>query len=66
MPCGIHLQHTNKDSNKTTFTLPWGPAIKTLPGDTGLIPGLGTKIPHAIECGQKINTYIHKTSETIL
>ena len=32
MPCGIHLQHPNKDSNKTTFTLPWGPAIKTLPG----------------------------------
>ena len=30
--------------------LPWGPVVKNPPsnaGDTGLIPGQGTKIPHA-------------------
>ena len=31
---------------------PGGPLVKNLPsnaGDEGLIPGLGTKIPHALE-----------------
>ena len=31
---------------------PGGPVVKNLPsnaGDEGLIPGLGTKIPHALE-----------------
>ena len=36
--------------------LPGGPVVKTPPssaGDWGLIPGEGTKIPHAAGCGQK-------------
>ena len=31
---------------------PGGPVVKSLPchaGDTGLIPGWGTKIPHSVE-----------------
>ena len=34
-----------------------GPAVKTLcshcAGGVGSIPGQGTKIPHAVECGQE-------------
>ena len=33
-----------------------GPVVKTLPsnaGGTASIPGRGTKIPHAAQCGQK-------------
>ena len=36
--------------------LPGGPVVKTPlsnAGDWGLIPGEGTKIPHAVGCGQK-------------
>ena len=36
---------------KKPWDLPGGPVVKNLPagaGDTGLIPGLGTKIPHAM------------------
>ena len=34
-----------------------GPMVKTLPsnaGGMGLIPGQGTEVPHATECGQKL------------
>ena len=36
---------------------PGGPVIKNPPsnaGDTGLMPGWGTKIPYAVEYGQKL------------
>ena len=46
--------HTHK---KTWKDFPGGPVVKTLPsntGDMGSIPGWGTKIPHAVGCGQKL------------
>ena len=39
--------------------LPWWPMFKNLPsnaGDTGLIPGQGTKIPHATELSWRAST----------
>ena len=44
---------------------PGGPVVKSLPchaGDTGLIPGWGTKIPHASTKtrGSQINKYVKK------
>ena len=45
-----------------TNTCPGGPVVMTLPssaGGTGLIPGWGTKIPHATGCGQKENPTQH-------
>ena len=41
---------------KKTSDFPGGRVIKNLPsnaGDVSLIPGFGTKIPHAPRCGQK-------------
>ena len=38
---------------------PSGPVVKSPPsnaGDMGSIPGRGTKIPHAVQCGQKLKT----------
>ena len=35
---------------------PSRPGVKTLPssaGNSGLIPGLGAKVPQAVKCGQK-------------
>ena len=32
----------------TSRDFPGGPMVKTHAGDTGLIPGWGTKIPHAV------------------
>ena len=40
----------NLKKKKTDWEFPSGPVVKNLPfnaGDTGLIPGQGTKIPHA-------------------
>ena len=37
------------------WNFPDGPVVKTLPsnvGGTGLIPGGGTKVPHAMGCSQ--------------
>ena len=45
----VRLQSHNKNHSMQR-TPPGGPVLKNLPcntGDTGLIPGLGTKIPHA-------------------
>ena len=44
-------------SNKSCWDFPSGPVVKTLPsnaGGVGSIPGWGTKIPHAVGCGQKL------------
>ena len=41
---------------------PGGPMVKTpyfSAQNKGLIPGQGTKIPHATWCGQKKNTHTH-------
>ena len=51
-------EYLDKDLNleKESITdFPHGPVVKTLPstaGDVGLIPGQGTKISHAMWCGQ--------------
>ena len=46
---GIKPKKKKKDSVRD---FPGGPLVKNLPcnpGDMGLIPGLGMKIPHAVE-----------------
>ena len=58
----VRMAINEKFTNNMDF--PHGPVVKTSPskaGNTGLIPGQGSKIPHA---GQKKKTK-HKT-ETIL
>ena len=43
--------HTILHQIKKSWDLPGGPVVKNPPagaGDTGLIPGLGTKIQHAM------------------
>ena len=45
-------EHDGLAEIKNLRDLPGGPAVKSLPcnaGDVGLIPGQGTKIPHATE-----------------
>ena len=46
----IYCSFNIKKKKKTDWEFPSGPVVKNLPfnaGDTGLIPGQGTKIPHA-------------------
>ena len=51
----LHLalyKHAQRFSSWNNMWLPCGPVVESLPsnaGDVGLIPGLGTKIPHAPE-----------------
>ena len=51
----LHLalyKHAQRFSSWNNMWLPYGPVVESLPsnaGDVGLIPGLGTKIPHAPE-----------------
>ena len=33
---------------------PGGPVLKTLSSNACLIPGQGTKVPHAVACSQKL------------
>ena len=55
-----------KDWKHSSRNFPGSPeAVKTLPpnaGAMGSIPGQGTKVPHAVGCGQKlkINTGTNK------
>ena len=48
----MHSKGNHKQNEKTTHRdFPGGPVVKNLPsnaGDVGLIPGRGTKIPHAM------------------
>ena len=46
---------------KKDWDFPGGPVVKTLPSnsaDMGLIPGQGTKIPHATWCSQRKTTSV--------
>ena len=43
-----------KDSKLgTSLVVQWLRLCASIVGDTGSIPGQGTKIPHAAQCGQK-------------
>ena len=49
--CSDQIISKNFSGNKETQDFPGGPVVKNLPcnaGDTGSIPGQGTKIPHAL------------------
>ena len=57
-------------SELASLGLPWGfpggPVVKILPPNakgSGLVPGPGTKIPHAVECSQKFFKTNFKKSE---
>ena len=46
------MAYMGKESKKEWRDFPGGPVVKNPPynaGDAGLIPGQGTKIPHAVE-----------------
>ena len=50
---------------RTSLVLQWLVLCASTAGGTGSIPGQGTKIPHAMWCGQKI-TIINKTQKCFL
>ena len=55
-----HQRHSTKWSSPlkspdtgTSLTVQWLGLCSSTAGDMGLIPGLGTKIPHTMRCSQK-------------
>ena len=57
MKINKETQALNETLKKMDWDFPGGPVVKTLPsnaGGMGPIPGWGTKIPHAVGCGQKL------------
>ena len=51
-----------KDMNGTSLVVQWLRLHASNAGGVGLIPGLGTKSPHAARCGQKV-IFIHNSSK---
>ena len=47
------FQHLKKLFQGTSLAVQWLRLRTSTAGGTGLIPGRGTKIPHAVRCGQK-------------
>ena len=50
LPLSLHLKYIHR----TSLALQWLRLHATYAGGVGLIPGQGTKVPHAALCGQKI------------
>ena len=63
--CGInHIktprQHYIKSAQGTFLVIQWLRVCATNAQDVGSIPGWETKIPHAVQCGQKIKNVFFK------
>ena len=60
-PGSLHQTNENPVARRQPGDFPGGPVVRNLPasaGDTGLIPGLGTKIPRAT-CGGATKSGLH-------